>query len=352
MLGDSAISVGFGLHSRYPGHSLTTALERIKPQIDGCDVVLGNLECPLTRTGVGPSRWHRDQMRGDPEYAGVLREAGFTALNIANNHALQHGRRGFDDTVRALTAAGIACIGLRGADGWSSAPVIVQSATGLRVGMLGYCWRPRQFGTGESPYAEGSAAEALADARRLRERCDAVIISLHWGEDFVCWPSASESNTGRTLVDNGATLIVGHHPQVLRPVEMYARSVIAHSLGNLIADILWLEDFRHGSILHAIIGPEGVISSHAESVYVNDDFMPTPGATRIQQVADCTGLDSLDYAQLTRRMARIQRRSAYRHAIRHIGHYPVSVLASLASATLRRKLGSWIASPPPTENAL
>src|SRR5438067_5940582 len=89
MLGDSAICVGFGVHSRYP-RDIGPALARVASHLKSAEVVLGNLECLLTRAGRGSTRHDADQMRGDPEYAAGLRDAGFTALAVANNHATHH----------------------------------------------------------------------------------------------------------------------------------------------------------------------------------------------------------------------------------------------------------------------
>ena len=338
LLGDSPISVGFGLHSRYPGRSLAGALEAVKPLFADRDIVLGNLESPLSRSGRGASRWKRDQMRGDPEYAAVLREAGFTALSIANNHALQHGRSGFDDTVAALESQGIAAVGRRGSDGWCSEPVVVTSRTGLRTGLLGYCWRPRQYLASEPPpYAEGSATEAAADVARLKQRCDSVVVSLHWGEDFVDRPSAAETGAARSLVAAGASLVAGHHPQVRRPVEIRGGAVIAYSLGNLVADLVWLDAFRDGAVLDAVLGPAGVLSSQLTTVRLGDDFAVRPSGTA-QPATDVQGLEDSEYRQRAEAMLAIQRRRAYRYGLRHVADYPFAVLADLALSTIRNKV--------------
>lgn len=337
LLGDSPISVGFGLHSRYPGRSLAQALALVGPQLAGSDIVLGNLECPLTRVGSGRTRWRRDQMRGDPEYAAVLRDAGITALNVANNHALQHGRCGFDDTIAALEAQAIVCVGLRGTDGWCSAPVVVEPSAGLRVGLVGYCWRPRQF-AGDVPYAEGSARDAAADIERLRRQCDTVIVSLHWGEDFVDWPSSDETTAARALVAAGASVIVGHHPQVRRPVETFGGGVIAYSLGNFAADLQWLDEFRDGSVLHVDLGPNGVLSSTVETIRLTEQFRPTPVDGVARPLAELRGLARVPYLERAESMLRAQRRRAYLYAMRHLRDYPIAVLSELAMSTMRNKL--------------
>src|SRR4051812_9616568 len=172
MLGDSATCVGFGFHSQYP-RDIKPAFASVAPLLRRGEVVLGNLECVLTRAGRGSQPFRSDQMRGDPEYAHALRSVGFTALCVANNHAMQHGIEAFDETVECLRGAGIACVGLRGNDGWCSAPVVQVTRGGLRVGLLGYSWRPRQYDYATPPYAEGDVSAVEDDVRRLGQLADA-----------------------------------------------------------------------------------------------------------------------------------------------------------------------------------
>src|SRR4051812_32338454 len=173
MLGDSAVCVGYGFHSAY-GHDATTAFATAADRLRRGEIVFGNLECVLTSRGQGPTRLQTDQMRGDPAYARALRNVGFTVMSVANNHAMQHGRDAFNETVDHLQGAGIACAGLRGDDGWCAKPTVVVTRDGLRVGVLAYCWRPRQYDAMSPPYAEGEWDAVARDVRRLRNEADAV----------------------------------------------------------------------------------------------------------------------------------------------------------------------------------
>ena len=77
---------------------------------------------------------------------------------------------------------------------------------------------------------------------------DVVVVSLHWGEEFVDQPSMQEVELGHAVIDAGATAVLGHHRHVVRPVERYRHGVIAYSLGNLIGDMVWYTAFRRGAI--------------------------------------------------------------------------------------------------------
>lgn len=337
MLGDSAICVGFGFHSRYPADA-TAAFAKVAPVLRSGSVVLGNLECLLTQVGRGRTRLGADQMRGDPEYARSLRSAGFTALSVANNHATQHGISAFEATVRGLEEADIACVGLRGEDEWCSKPVVQRTRGGLRVGILGYCWRPRQYESAVPPYAEGDVDAVVEDVQRLRKSTDAVAVSLHWGEEFVGVPSTSEVVAARRIIDAGASVIVGHHPHVLRPVERYGRGVICYSLGNFVTDMVWQRTLRVGGILECQLGNAAVVESRVSNVLVDDSYAPILQAVNVRPLDEpVVGVPDADYLIAVERSVRRQRLAAYGYAIRHVIHYPPTVLAELIGTTFGNK---------------
>lgn len=348
MLGDSAICVGFGFHSRYPGDA-TPAFASVAPLLRSANVVLGNLECLLSRAGRGRMRLRSDQMRGDPEYAASLRSAGFTALGVANNHAMQHGISAFEETVESLRRADIDCVGLRGRDAWCSEPVVQKTHEGFRVGLLGYCWRPRQYEHGTPPYAEGDVEAVEEDVRRLGRSADAVVVSLHWGEEFLSVPSTSEVAAARRIIDAGAAVIVGHHPHVLRPVERYRRGVICYSLGNFTTDMVWQSALRVGGVFEGRLANSAVVESRLFRVRTDDSYAPViEGESAQPQEESVAPMSEATYQTAAARSVRLQRGAAYAYAIRNVLRYPPMVLADLIRTTFGNKLAplvSWMRAP-------
>jgi len=342
MLGDSAISVGFGFHSRYP-RDAGVALANVAPLLQRGEIVFGNLECVLTQAGRGSTRLRADQMRGDPEYAHSLRSAGFTALGVANNHAMQHGIQAFSETVEHLGMAGIACVGLRGTDGWCAAPVVQTTTAGLRVGLLGYSWRPRQYDSSTPPYAEGNVGLVVEDVRRIAKVADAVVVSLHWGEEFLDFPSSGEVDAAHSIVDAGAAIIVGHHPHVLRPVERHGRGIICYSLGNFTTDMIWQPALRRGGILECRLGHEGPREPKLWTSRVDDSYAPRvePAFTSLNE-EPVRGMAEAGYRKAVALTVRQQRRAAYLYAARNIPRYPPTVLAELVGTTLGNKISAAI----------
>ena len=344
MLGDSAPCVGFGFHSRYPGDA-SAAFSPLTPLLQRGEVVMGNLECVLARTGLGSTRHRSDQMRGDPGYASNLRLAGFTAMSVANNHATQHGISAFESTVECLEAAGIRCVGLRGKDEWCAEPVVQTTRNGLRVGLLGYSWRPRQYDTGQPPYAEGDVEAVVRDVVRLRLSTDAVVVSLHWGEEFLNLPSVGEVAAGRRIIDAGASVIVGHHPHVVRPVERYGGGIICYSLGNFVTDMIWQPVLRSGAVLECRLSPAGVFDLGMSSTRVDSAFRARL-ATVPPRIGNgsVSGLAEPEYRAGVGRSVRRQRLAVYAYAARNLGRYPPTVLTELVASILRNKVYGLISS--------
>jgi hypothetical protein len=144
----------------------------------------------------------------------------------------------------------------------------------LKVSFLGYSLRPRQYFTEEPAYAEGYRDTILADVRAARAATDSVVVSLHWGDEFIDRPSPEERDLAHAIMDAGADLIIGHHPHVLRGVERYGRGYIVYSLGNFVCDMLWDETLRETAILQCRLSKEGIAEISVIPVRINNDYQP------------------------------------------------------------------------------
>lgn len=338
MLGDSPLVAGYGLRSRYPGESVREALLGFSTVLAGADIGFGNLETQLTRNGLGRTRLERDIMRGDPEFANVLRTVGFNVLAVANNHAMQHGASAFSETASVLREAGIQVAGLRGESPWTAHPVRLVTHSGVAVGILAYSLRPRQYGAGEPAYAAGSELQILGDVERLKRQVDYVVGSLHWGEEFVGTPSANEVRFARQLVEAGVSLLIGHHPHVVRPVMLHASGCIAFSLGNAISDMIWLPEFTHGVGLRARLG-EGRVS--AETVGITTDrryrVHCRPNGGQPVSAGAVDALDEDEYQRAVTESIRRYRRAAFRHVVANSWRSPLPLTAGVVTT----KVGNW-----------
>ena len=210
--------------------------------IQGADISVGNLEGPISVRG-DPDSGKRWSYRMDGAAATALRQAGFSLMNLANNHIRDCGQVGVTETVRHLRRAGVTPFGAGPDEGAAHAPAVL-GVRGVTIGFLGYmapymmlggekrsmahhCW-----GEGRAGAARGTAALVARDVGRLRRRVDVVLVSFHMGDRYQRGPTAWERKLCQEAIDAGADAVVNHGSHILGPVELYRGRPILHSVGN------------------------------------------------------------------------------------------------------------------------
>ena len=223
-----------------PPEDGATLFRDVAPLLAGHDIVFGNLEGPLTDASLSPKcpKPRRNgrpcfAFRTPPRYVARLAEAGFTAMNIANNHALDFGMDGLDNTLSALDDAGIEPVG--------GERVAVFDVEGKSVAVAGFSYSLR------TPYVHPlrDIEGARAIVAELKDEYDLVVVSFHGGaegaralrvtdaeEEFMGENRGNVVRFARAVVDAGADLVLGHGPHVPRAIEVYRGKLIAYSLGN------------------------------------------------------------------------------------------------------------------------
>lgn len=199
------------------------------------DVVLANLDQALTdiATSTKCSANSSDcfAFRTPPSYAEWLREAGFTVINLANNHSHDFGDAGLRDSQAALTAAGLQYTGMPG-------QVTLQDVGSLRVAIIGFA----PYGWAQSLLDIPAAQQLVGQAA---EQADVVLVTIHAGaegtdqshvhpgpEIFLGENRGDAMAFSRAVIDAGADAVLGAGPHVLRGMEWYRGRLIAYSLGN------------------------------------------------------------------------------------------------------------------------
>lgn len=203
------------------------------PLLQQAHLAIGNLEAPLT-SGGSEFRDKRFRFRAPPAAATALQRAGFSVLTLANNHILDFGADGLQDTVRTLAAARIAVAGAGATRDAARAPVYLNRA-GRRIAILAYSLiLPAKFFATSERAGTARAVErnVLADIRRAKQQADLVLVTFHWGGELEPAPRQSQQALARRAIDAGATIVLGHHPHVLQGIEHYGNGIICYSLGN------------------------------------------------------------------------------------------------------------------------
>lgn len=253
------------------------------------DIVFGNLEAPLSDQGK-PDPSKPICLRGSPGGIDALVSAGFTHVSLANNHAYDCGIVALRDTQRRLLQAGIATVGI-GRNLVDSRQPFIQSFPRIFLALLAY----NAYNTNGRYYARRNR-QGIApleyryirkDIRLLRERFNpvAIVISLHWGLEGNHYPTPFQQYLARRLIDNGANLILGHHPHVIQGIERYRNGLIVYSLGNFcFPDIISKHvrgvgyqqqtENKESFIFECGITQNGVEDYRTIPIYINQNLQP------------------------------------------------------------------------------
>ncbi|MBB6401734.1 poly-gamma-glutamate synthesis protein (capsule biosynthesis protein) [Methanococcus maripaludis] len=233
MLGEQPLCHGFGVKSKICKNGIEYLFGELKEIFPNGDIVFGNLEAPASNI-TEKSGIYTNYFRADPKKIQNLKNMGFNVLSIANNHIMEHGAISFKNTVEELKKNNILPVGLK--NGFE-----VLNVKGLNVGFLG-CSLINDF-LDNHPYNNfTSENELIENVMVMREKVDLLIISIHWGQEYVPYPSKEQVELGRKLIELGGDIILGGHPHVLQGYEIYKGKPIFYSLGNLIFDHTYIKE--------------------------------------------------------------------------------------------------------------
>jgi len=274
MLGDHPVRLGHGVRSNLEKMGTDYLFSCVSKYFKDSDAVFGNLEVVHSDRGLDTEQLESREFRGSVESITSLKDAGFNVVSFANNHCMEHGIDCFRDTLSVLKENGISAAGIM-TDDQSSLPVVI-TGSGKRIILFAYSMRTENY------HREGTVPYALKDEEAIYDQVrsfkisenDVLVVSLHWGEEFMDHPSPRQVRFAHRLVDAGVRIIIGHHPHVLQGIERYKSGVIAYSLGNFVFD-MWQRTTRETIIFQADCDGDAV-KMKAIPVYINAVFQPEP----------------------------------------------------------------------------
>jgi poly-gamma-glutamate synthesis protein (capsule biosynthesis protein) len=207
--------------------------QRIAPELKKGDITLVNLEAPLTSRGQEFTD-KKYRFRVKPSAVAALKKAGITTVTLANNHSMDYGVVGLQDTLQQLDKAGIGHVGA-GENLAAARKAIFCDIRGTRVALLGYSLTlPLEFWAGEKRAGTAPLMEKMVknDIVTARKQAAIVIVTVHWGEEGKTQLREYQPRLARMMIDAGADAVIGHHPHILQGVEIYKRGIVFYSLGN------------------------------------------------------------------------------------------------------------------------
>ncbi len=214
----------------------------VRAVIEEADIALANVECAISSRGAPEPKSYTFQ--APPLAARGIAEAGFDAVSLANNHALDYGIDALADTIALLGAEGVAAVGAGNDLAEALTPAMLVHE-GVRVAVLGFADVPSEAGYDMRAWEAGPSSPGIAWAdpstvtaavAEAASATDIVVVMLHFGAEYATEPNEAQRLVARAAIDAGARLVVGHHPHVLQEVEEYGGGLIAYSMGNFVFD--------------------------------------------------------------------------------------------------------------------
>ncbi len=204
----------------------------------GFDLTVGNLECVVS--SLGSPQPKEFTFEASPRAFERLRMASFDIMSVANNHSGDYGKVAFTDMLGNLPRYGIQPLG-GGANLAAAHRPVIRTLRTTTVGFLAYCEiQPTSFvATATTPgHAWLDPTLMQRDIRAARPQVDFLIVFTHWGIEYQLAETGHQQAMARLAVDAGADLVVGAHPHVIQPYEMYRGKLIVYSLGNFVFDLM------------------------------------------------------------------------------------------------------------------
>lgn len=168
----------------------------------------------------------------------LFTELGIDIVTLANNHTLDFGREALKDSFQALEEAGILYAGA-GENYDRARKMEVIQVKGKKIGFLAASrvipvgdWNAGKSRSGL--FTTYDPEPLLAEIKAGKEKCDMLVVYVHWGEERNQYPEEYQKTMARQYIDAGADAVIGSHPHVLQGIEYYKDKPICYSLGNYI----------------------------------------------------------------------------------------------------------------------
>lgn len=227
MLGEQPLCNNFGVSSIIKLKGSDYLFDNVRSLFNDGNIVFGNLECSIMNENSANDQKHKFFCAESSVIEG-LKRANFNVLSVANNHIMENKDVLFRSTVQMLRDNNIHPVGIAN-------EIEIINEKGYKIAFLAYSFIEDNIP--DSGYNKiRSEDPILQDIQKIRSDVDLVIISLHWGYEYVPYPSPDQIRIGRKLVDAGADIILGGHPHVIQSYEIYKNRPIFYSLGNFIFD--------------------------------------------------------------------------------------------------------------------
>ena len=211
---DESFNYSTSLNAYYESHGADYFFQHVRSIFQKDDLSIVNMEGTLTDETAREAKTFA--FKAPAEYASILSGSSIEAANLANNHSHDYGEKSYTDTISALEDAGIASFGYN--------RIKILKIKGIKVGVTGIY---------ELADHQKHASQVKQNIKALKKAgAQVIIVNFHWGIEKQYTPDENQKALAHLAVDEGADLVIGHHPHVLEGIEEYNGKYICYSLGN------------------------------------------------------------------------------------------------------------------------
>ncbi len=259
--------------------------QKLESLLLSTDFNFGNLESPISgRNDFNPSG--NLEFNAPPAYTVGLQKYNFKLLNLANNHAMDQGKAGLDNTRTFLSSLGITTIGTGNNldEAWQEQII---EKRGIKIGFIGASYSS----VNDGGYATNNYVARIEDLENLKSSilnlkssADFIVVTMHAGTEYTRTPNASQIAFAHSAIDSGADMVIGAHPHWVQTIENYNGRYIFYSLGNFIFDQEWSRETKEGLTLKISLSTKQIGNTTIPGAAMIDDIQGTRTKADLEQI--------------------------------------------------------------------
>lgn len=281
------------------GYNFVPMFDKVRPYLENSTITVANQETMIGGKEIGLSSY--PSFNSPQEVGDALKDIGVDVVTMANNHTLDRGEKAIQRAIEHWEAIDIMYTGSYKNERDQENIRVLKTEEGVSVAFLSYT-----YGTNGIPIPEGrdflvniiNKEKIGKEIEIAQNKADAVILSLHFGNEYERYPNDTQKDLVQFAADQGVHAVIGHHPHVLQPMEWVTgengnKMFVAYSLGNFLSNQQGLYK-RIGGILNFTVS-KTVKGNSADIKVHSPAFVPT----YVTFTSDWTNYQVIPMYQLT-----------------------------------------------------
>ncbi|MBK7055885.1 MAG: CapA family protein [Leptospiraceae bacterium] len=211
-------------------------VEGLIPLFLEADLRMVNLETPIANSQEEMDESKSYVFNAKPEDISLLKKINIDLVFLGNNHSMDYGKKGLEDTIENLKKENIlfAGMGKNIKEAFKPNEITIRNKS-LNLISVSNIGEARLFATDTKPGVAPLQLNRLKKIIEEKENKDKIqMLSVHWGVEYSPEPTKEQIKQAHELVNFGFTVVIGHHPHIPQGVEKYKNGVIIYSLGNFL----------------------------------------------------------------------------------------------------------------------